>query len=192
LVGNRALSHEEQNVTAPRSAAEAKAASGTSPVPEIDLRREPITSPSAAALFRALNAELSERYPEPGANHFRIDADEVAEGRGAFVVAYAGGGPVGCGAIRRLDGETAEVKRMYVEPAARGQGVGRLVLAALEEEARRLGVRSLVLETGERQPESLRLYSGAGFVRIPPFGEYEASPLSVCMEKRIDERAPDR
>jgi GNAT superfamily N-acetyltransferase len=67
----------------------------------------------------------------------------------------------------------------------RGRGIGRHVLGALELEGRRLGVRRLVLETGERQAEALALYTGAGFARIPPFGEYVDSPLSVCMEKRL-------
>lgn len=153
--------------------------------PEIDVRREELGSPVALALIAALNAELSARYPEPGANHFRLDADEVAPGRGSFVVAYAGDTPVGCGAIRRLDPGTAEVKRMYVAPAARGQGVGRTVLARLETEARAMGITRMVLETGARQPEAIALYSRAGYAPIPAFGEHLDSPLSVCLGKTL-------
>lgn len=152
---------------------------------ELDLRREEIGSRAASDLIDALNEELSRRYPEEGANHFRLDPEEVAGGRGAFLVAYAGGVPVACGSIRRLDADTAEIKRMYVAPGARGRGVGRRILAALEAEARRLGVGRIVLETGERQPEALTLYERAGFVPTPAFGEYAGSPLSVCMEKEI-------
>lgn len=154
---------------------------------EFEIRREDITSPVAAALIRALNAELSARYPEPGATHFRLDASEVSEGRGAFLVAYAGGEPMGCGGIRRLDADTAEIKRMYVAPLARGQGLGRALLAALEAEARGLGVRRIVLEAGDRQEAAMALYAGAGFERVPAFGEYAASPLSVCMAKNLSE-----
>jgi len=139
----------------------------------------------ALALIRALNDELSARYPEPGANHFRLDAQEVAEGTGAFVVAYDGTRPVGCGAIRRLDRDTAEIKRMYVDEPARGRGIGRLVLARLEAEAHTLGVRRIVLETGVRQPEAIALYARAGFFQIPAFGEYLGSALSVCMGKEL-------
>jgi putative acetyltransferase len=152
---------------------------------QIEIRHEAITSPAAKQLILALNAELAARYPEPGANHFRLDASEVAPGRGAFFVAYQDGRPVACGAIRLLSPATAEVKRMYVEPASRGLHLGRRVLDALEEEARRLGARELVLETGERQLEAIALYSRAGFVRIGAFGEYERSPLSVCMRKPL-------
>lgn len=122
---------------------------------KVEIRRENIASPVAGSLIRALNAELLVRYPEEGATHFRLDPSEVAEGRGAFLVAYADGKPAGCGAIRRQDADTAEIKRMYVSPDIRGRGIGRAVLAALEAEGRRLGVSRIVLETGERQQEAL-------------------------------------
>jgi GNAT superfamily N-acetyltransferase len=109
----------------------------------------------------------------------------VAEGRGAFVVARVGGQPAGCGAIRRIAADTGEIKRMYVAPALRGQGIGARVLATLEAEARGLRLSRIVLETGARQPEALGLYRRAGYVEIPAFGEYVGSPLSVCMEKRL-------
>ncbi|MGQ0569688.1 MAG: GNAT family N-acetyltransferase [Armatimonadota bacterium] len=153
---------------------------------DIGVRREPITSNAAKELILALNAELSERYPDDGtANHFRLDADEVAHGRGAFLVAYAGDKALACGAIRLLDADTAEIKRMYVEPSARGLGLGRRLLGALEAEARILGVKKIVLETGPRQPEAIALYSRAGFSRIAAFGEYESSPLCVFMGKEL-------
>jgi putative acetyltransferase len=151
----------------------------------LEVRREPVTSAVASALISALNAELTLQYPEEGANHFRLDAEEVEDGRGAFLVAYDRGRPTGCGAIRRLDESRAEIKRMYVDPAARGRGIGRTILDALEAEAKKLGVSRVVLETGERQMTAMRLYESAGFARIPTFGEYENSPLSICMEKLI-------
>jgi GNAT superfamily N-acetyltransferase len=151
----------------------------------LQVRREDILSPLVQRLIGALNAELDARYPEDGANHFRLDPDEVADGRGAFLVAYVDGQPVGCGAVRRIESTIAEIKRMYVAPEARGRGVGRQVLLQLEAEARRLGAKRLVLETGPRQPEALALYSRAGFVEIPNFGEYEGCEFSVCMAKEL-------
>jgi GNAT superfamily N-acetyltransferase len=151
----------------------------------VEIRRVEISAPIVEQLILALNAELEDRYPEEGANHFRLDADEVAEGRGAFLVAYMDGRAVGCGAVRRNDPEVAEIKRMYVIPEARGRGIARQVLAALETEAQQLGVSRIVLETGLRQAEALALYRRAGFVEVPLFGEYLDSPLSVCMEKRL-------
>ena len=158
---------------------------------ECEIRREDILSSVANALIQSLNAELSERYPEEGANHFRLDPEEVAEGHGVFYVAYRDAQPIGCGAVRLLDADTAEIKRVYVAPGARGQGIGRVILDSLESEARRLGAPLLVLETGERQPEALALYARAGFSRIPAFGEYIGSPHSVCMAKALQKPEPN-
>jgi GNAT superfamily N-acetyltransferase len=159
---------------------------------DLTLRPEPLDSAAARTLILALNAELGGRYPEAGANHFRLDPEEVGPGRGAFLVAYAGGEPVGCGAVRRLDAETAEIKRMFVVPGLRGQGIAGRVLSGLEDEARALGVRRLVLETGVRQPEAIALYRRFGFADIPAFGEYIGSELSVCLGKALATSPPDR
>jgi GNAT superfamily N-acetyltransferase len=151
----------------------------------IVIQERGLLSAEAQALIAALDAELTRVYPEEGANHFRLDPDEVADGRGAFLVALQRGTPIGCGAVRRIDDRTGELKRMYVAPEARGTGVGRAMLAALEEHARSLGLVRVVLETGARQERAMRLYARAGFVRIAPFGEYVSSPLSVCMAKDL-------
>ena len=149
------------------------------------LRSESPDQPAILELIYALNAELDLRYPEEGANHFRLDLAEVAPGRGAFLVAYVEGIPVGCGATRLNDPHTAEIKRMYVLPAWRGRGIAGVVLAALEEHAKALGARELVLETGARQPESLAVYRRSGFREIERFGDYVDSPLSLCMGKTL-------
>jgi GNAT superfamily N-acetyltransferase len=151
---------------------------------QLTVRRESIESRDAHVLIMALNAELAHRYPEPGANHFRLDAEEVLPGRGAFLIARTEQRmPVGCGAIRRMDAATAEIKRMYVVPKHRGMGAGHAILEKLEQVALELGVGRIVLETGVRQPEAIALYEHGGFSKIPLFGEYADSPLSICMEK---------
>lgn len=152
---------------------------------EVTVERADIGSAVVRALITALNAELSGRYPEDGATHFRLDPDEVGPGRGAFMIAARAGEPVGCGAVRRIEPGVGEIKRMYVCPAARGLGIGRAVLDALEAEARALGLTRLVLETGVRQPEAIALYERVGYARIAAFGEYVDSPLSVCMAKDL-------
>jgi GNAT superfamily N-acetyltransferase len=152
----------------------------------ITIARAELTDEASRALIAALNAELGGAYPEPGATHFGLDPAEVAEGRGAFLVAYHAGTPVGCGAVRLIDPETAELKRMYAVPALRGKGVGRQLVAALELEARALGARRLVLETGIRQSAALALYRATGFRPIPLYGEYCLSPdTSVCLGKEL-------
>jgi len=74
---------------------------------------------------------------------------------------------------------------MYVSPTARGEGLGRAILAKIESEAQRAGLRVMRLETGNRQNEALELYRSAGYVDCGPFGEYQPDPLSRFMEKRL-------
>ena len=159
------------------------------PPAAIEIRSEDLTAPDAQRLIAALNAELRARYPEDGVNYFRLDPDEVRAGRGAFLVAYTGGQAVGCGAVRRIEGNACEIKRMYVEPEMRGRGIARRMLEALEAEARNLGALRLVLETGTRQPEAVALYTTAGFLPTAPYGEYKPSPLNAFFEKRLGESA---
>jgi GNAT superfamily N-acetyltransferase len=152
---------------------------------KIDIKSASLDQPEVIALITALNADLIERYPEDGSNHFRLDPEEVAPGRGVFLVAYVDGHPAGCGATRLIDPQTAEIKRMYVAPEFRGRGIAGRVLEGLEQHARSLGARQIVLETGERQPEAIALYTRAGFQPIPLYGEYLDSPLSMCMGKPL-------
>ena len=161
----------------------------------LEIATEDFTSPVAASLVAALNRELSGIYPEPGATHFRLDSKEVVPGAGVFVVARWNGQPVGCGALRcvrepdlinQLGLNVGELKRMYVAPEVRGRGVGSSLLERLESEARALGLTRVVLETGNRSPDALALYRSAGFVGIPAYGEYLASPAtSVCLAKSL-------
>jgi N-acetylglutamate synthase-like GNAT family acetyltransferase len=152
---------------------------------ELTIEQYDLESETARGLIGELNAELSRAYPEEGANHFRLDPEEVADGRGAFLVASRGGKAVGCGAVRKLDERVGELKRMYVVPDERGTGIGRELLEALMAEARKLGLRRLVLETGTRQLAAAGLYEAAGFREIERFGEYIDSPLSLCMAKDL-------
>lgn len=156
------------------------------PKARVTVRREPLDSAVAAGLIGALNRELSAEYPEPGATHFQLDPAEVAPGAGTYLVAWIDGVARGCGAFRRVDTETAELKRMYVETGFRGQGVGGVLLDALEAEARRIGIARLVLETGVRQAAAIQLYRTRGYVEVPPFGEYVHTPAtSYCMAKEL-------
>lgn len=89
------------------------------------------------------------------------------------------GTALGCGALRALEDGVAEVKRMYVAPAARRRGVSRAVLTGLEEAARRRGWTTLRLETGPLQTAAIALYTSAGYHPIGPFGGYAGDPRAV-------------
>jgi GNAT superfamily N-acetyltransferase len=139
--------------------------------------------PEAQLLIKRLSAELSVRYQEAddGAGHFR--PEDVLQPRSGFLLARWQGQAIGCGAYRPLQDDIAEIKRMYVEDAFRGRGIGRRLLTALEECARQAGYARVWLETGTAQPEALRLYATAGYRLIPNYGYYRDDPRSVCFEK---------
>jgi putative acetyltransferase len=151
----------------------------------LSVTAEPFDSQDARRLIAALDAALTEVYPPEQRFGPNLKPEHLEDGRGAFLVARDGDRAVGCGAIRRLDATTAEVKRMYVEPDHRGRRVGWAVLAGLEAAARQLGVQRLVLETGIYQEEAIALYRRAGFTPIDCWGEYASSPTSLCYEKTL-------
>lgn len=141
------------------------------------------TGETARKLIHDLCTELSERYGTPPSPFL---PSEAAAARTAFLVARLGGQPVGCGAIRRIDNHTAEVKRMYVAPAGRRKGIARRIMAELESRAIDFGYRVIRLETGIHQPDAQRLYESCGYRRIAAFGHYVGNSTSVCYEKVLD------
>ncbi|OLE36962.1 MAG: hypothetical protein AUG48_05795 [Actinobacteria bacterium 13_1_20CM_3_68_9] len=151
----------------------------------ISVAAEPFDSADARRLIAALDAHLRSRYSPDQMFGPNLHPEQIAPGLGTFVIARADGRAIGCGALRRRDTTTSEVKRMYVEPAQRGLGVARAILEQLEAAARELGTPRLVLETGIYQTEAIGLYLRAGFRPIACFGEYVDSPTSVCFEKTI-------
>jgi GNAT superfamily N-acetyltransferase len=98
-----------------------------------------------------------------------------------FVVARQAGGAVGCAGLRRLGDDTAEVERVYVRPAYQGPDISRLLLAGVEDLARRRGFAVARLEAGDLRTAGL--YVSSGYVRIAPFGRHPAR--SVCFEKSL-------
>jgi GNAT superfamily N-acetyltransferase len=99
------------------------------------------------------------------------DADELTPPAGVFVVARLGGRPLGCGALKQKGGGVGEVKRMWVSSDLRGLGVGRRILEALEEHARKFGLGTLRLETNRALQEAQALYRGHGYVEVAPFND---------------------
>jgi putative acetyltransferase len=151
----------------------------------LTVEAEPFESDDARRLIAALDAHLASRYPPEQRFGPNLKPEHLARGLGTFLIARAGGRAIGCGALRLLDETTAEVKRMYVEPELRGQGVAKQVLDHLESAAASLGARRLVLETGVHQVEAIGLYLRAGYEPIDCWGEYASSATSVCYEKKI-------
>lgn len=138
----------------------------------LTLTLEPADSDASRDLQGAFFADIASRYPgwDPGKSQSAA-ASDLGPPRGAWVVAYIDGRPVGCGGLTALDGETAEIRRVYLDQSARGRGIGRTLLQELELHARRLGYRRVRLTTGDRQPEALGLFQTAGYVEIPAFND---------------------
>jgi GNAT superfamily N-acetyltransferase len=143
-------------------------------------------TPEVTALVDAQQEEMHRRYEGEADIGPTREAAMFVPPDGVFLVVREAGRAVGCGGVCRFDETRAELKRMYVVPESRGLGLGRLLLVALEEEARRLGYEGIVLETGDRQPEALGLYESAGYERMPTcYGIYATRALSLCFEKRL-------
>ena len=153
---------------------------------KFEISRELYRSAVSRPLTDAQAEELRERYGGWEGAGAEPEPEQFDDPDGCFLVARLDGEPVGCAGICRCEGaETAELRRMYVAPAARRLGIARSLLGRLEEEARERGYLTLRLETGPEQPEAILLYSSGGFAVIPNFGPYSAQRRSICMEKPL-------
>ncbi|MGC9419583.1 MAG: GNAT family N-acetyltransferase [Rhodovulum sp.] len=148
----------------------------------ITIATETPLSADGRALIEASEAALRAVYPPEEC--FSYSAEELATRNTQFLVARAGGAPVGCVAL--VD-EIAygEVKRLYVDAGLRGRGVGRALMEALEQAARDLGLGCLRLETGAALAAAVALYRRLGFEECGPFGGYPDIASNMFMEKRI-------
>lgn len=145
--------------------------------------------PDAVSLRDQMVAEVAQVYggqrdhgDDHGGNHGAsgIDPSTVL----VTLVGDVDGSAVAHGLLRRL-GDDVEIKRMYVLPAARGAGLAGLLLVALEDEARSLGIGRLVLHTGERQVAAIRTYEQHGYLPIPVYEPYVGMSASLCFAKRL-------
>jgi putative acetyltransferase len=137
--------------------------------------------PDVHKLIAELDTYLYSLYPAE--NVYAMDISSLLSPSVVFaVVRDSAGSAVGCGAIV-MKPEYGEVKRMYVRPQARGQGLARRLIESLEKKAMEQGCRTFMLETGPTMPEALMLYERLGYLRRGPFGDYPDDPHSVFMQK---------
>ncbi len=140
-------------------------------------------TPDAIALILELEAELDPLYPRTSRHGYSVDK-LIAQGVIFFVV-RSDGAPAGCGGVQLFGAEYGELKRMYVRPAFRGQGIAKQLLEHLEDYTRDQQIGLLRLETGIHQHAAIGLYERMGYQRIPPFGAYREDPNSLFFEKQI-------
>ena len=140
-------------------------------------------SEEALQLMRALWADLDVLYGKGTLVSYKLEG--MQQPGAAFVIARDGARPVGCVALRPISPDIVEVKRMYVQPAARRTGVAREMMRVLEQMAKESGFREIWLETGRPQTAAMRLYESLGYTQIPPYGIYKDDPVSVCYAKQL-------
>lgn len=148
-----------------------------------------VTGAEESRLLRDLETELIQRYRgTPGEGYADVDPthpEHFTPPDGTFLVAHSNGRAVGCGGIRRVDGRTAEIKRMYVVPERRANGIGRALLGELELWAGAAGYERIILESGTAQPDACALYESSGYDRVEPYGVWKDSPESICYAKDL-------
>lgn len=151
--------------------------------PEISIGPEDPRQADVRRIIAESGAYLQALYPSES-NHL-VDVDALAAPDAVFLVARRNGELHGSIAFRMIEPGHAEIKRMFVRAEARGIGVGRRLLGALEDAARQRNVDRISLETGIKQPEAIGLYRASGYRDCPPFGTYRHDPLSLFMTKRL-------
>ena len=152
---------------------------------ELRFERSDPEEPPASELLAEMRVELNDVYE----SFNRLDnpalvPDELRGPDGAYLVGYEGAVAVAGGGLRRLDYGVAEIKRMFVRPAARSRGVARALLGALEEAAWDMGYERVRLDTGPKQVHGLALYRSAGYVDVAPYND---NPFACFWgEKQLD------
>ncbi len=152
------------------------------------ISQESPDQPEVIELIEELDAYQDTLYPAEA--RYALDLASLKKSNVIFVVARNGEGrAVGCGAVV-MTGSVGELKRVYVRPESRSQGVARSVLIELEASSSRAGCDELLLETGPYSKEALAFYEKLGYQRRGPFGAYPDHPLSVFMEKKLSTSSP--
>nr|WP_311538710.1 GNAT family N-acetyltransferase [uncultured Bradyrhizobium sp.] len=151
--------------------------------PAISIAPEDPRQPEVRQLIALSDDYLVALYPS-ASNHL-VGVVALAAPGAVFLVARVDGEALGSIALRPIAPDHAEMKRMFVRADARGRGLGRRLLEALEDAARSRQITRISLETGIRQPEAIALYRASGYRECPPFGSYAPDPLSLFMTKRL-------
>lgn len=132
-----------------------------------------VTSPEATWCLEQYFAELRERFEEGFAVAKSVSSDpgDFMRPRGAFLIVSREGTPVGCGGVTLTAPTVGYVKRMWIDSSCRGRGLGRRLLAALEDAAREQGCTTVQLETNRALTGAIELYRTSGYREVPPFND---------------------
>lgn len=139
-------------------------------------------NPDFIALIKVFDTFLWERYPELKTDYW---GNNLIEFNANVVLIYLDDHPVASGCFKKYNLESAELKRMFVSPEARGLGLAQLVIKELETEAKKQGFKTFILETLYKQVEAISLYQKMGFAIVDNYEPYVGLKNSVCMQKTI-------
>ncbi|MBJ6118702.1 GNAT family N-acetyltransferase [Pontibacter sp. BT310] len=148
----------------------------------LTLTRTTSDNPDFQSLVVLLDQDLEEKDGDDHAFYAQYNkVDAIKE----VIIAYKDGVVAGCGAIKSYTETIVEVKRMFVHPDFRRQGIAKQILTALEDWAKELNYTATILETGMKQAEAIELYKNSGYTVIPNYGQYAGVENSVCMQKQL-------
>jgi GNAT superfamily N-acetyltransferase len=140
-------------------------------------------NPDFIFLYKTFDTFLWERYPELKTNYW---SNNIIEYNPNVVIVYLKNKAVGCGCFKKYNDTTAELKRMFVLPEARGLGLAQLIIREIENKAIEKGFEVLILETLYKQMEAINLYQKSGFEIIANYEPYTGLKNSICMSKSIN------
>jgi len=148
----------------------------------ITIKRTEADAPDFPQLVALLTLEIRELYGD-----FQVIYDKYNEisHLDTVVIAYVNDIAVGCGCFKEIDGETAEIKRLYVKPSERKMGIASAVLNELEVWAKEEGYSVVITETAKKLDESIRFLKNRGYYVIPNYGPYVGVDSGVCFRKRL-------
>lgn len=148
----------------------------------LEIIRTTSDNPDFSGLIEALDNDLYQRNGEAQLKYRQYNKVDMIR---HVVVIYVDGKPVGCGAFKRFDDESVEIKRMFVYPEMRGKRLAARILQELEQWAIEEGYNKAVLETGHKQTEAIRLYTIAGYSLTENYGQYIGMAESICYRKEL-------
>lgn len=149
---------------------------------KVMLKRTDSLNPDFQNLVKYLDADLAIRDGDDHAFYHQFNKIDMIKNS---IVIYVDNNPAACGAFKKFNDDTVEIKRMYTHPDFRKRGLAGMIVKELENWAKEIGYKKCMLETGIKQPEAIALYEKSGYQRIPNYGQYIGIDNSVCYEKYL-------
>ena len=146
----------------------------------IDIRHDDFPNEDFKRLDSLINDYYYERFGEESLKYHEINSLKHMD---EFFIAYEGNDAIAIICLKKFDEKTGELKRLFVMPEYRRTGIAMQMITFSEEKAKEIGYKEMVLETGVKMPEAIRLYKKAGYAMVDNFGDYIGDDITCCMKK---------